>query len=278
MAKRTNLEISERDGSGFEIDLDLDTKFNKLQKLEDKNLQIVKPEDIPSHIKYQLELLTGEADFLETTPISKQQLDKLIKNTDILLSGYKSTTMLCSSKCMLIERCPLATIDRAPFQLGKIKENCPVELKLIETFYNDTIRSYADRHDKEIEEIEKDTFICKLISELAELHIYENRLLTKMADEGMTSEFVAGINNNGDVATNTDESPLFRMVKYVNSRRAQIYKILLLTPEMELKKKKSAANFNRMQREKDITDRAKRVLQEKTLFDYKNKELTRQPI
>ena len=186
--------------------------------------------------------------------------------------------MLCSSKCMLIERCPLATINRAPFQMGKVKENCPVELKLIESFYNDTLRSYADRHDKEIADIEKDTFICKLISELAELHIYENRLLTKMAEEGMTSEYAVNINNSGEVATNTDESPLFRMVKYVNSRRAQIYKILLLTPEMELKKKKSTANFNRMQKEKDITDRAKRVLQEKTIFDFKNKELTRQPI
>lgn len=221
---------------------ELKLRLAAISKRETRSLAPVDITEIPQAIREQIDILTNQKNYLAENPISRIQLRRLMSSSVALTSGlHQSSAMICNDKCLLQDRCPLAIIDQAPYMLGDMNITCPVEQRMLDEYFNRYVENYANRQGVSSQSIHDDLFTRDLLSELAETHILENRVNTKMASDGMLAEEVGGMNNDGQVATNLVESPLFAIKKYFKRRRSEIMKMLLLTPEMELKKRQPVA-------------------------------------
>jgi hypothetical protein len=126
----------------------------------------------------------------------------------------------------------------------------------------DYVYAYANRQNQTStnEEVRGNRFVMDLIGELIETHIMENRINTKMARDGILVDQAVAINNEGEMATNQEVSPLFRIKMQLKKKRENIFKQLLLSPEMELKRKIVDKITDPASKSSDITTRAKSIL------------------
>lgn len=238
-------------------------KMRAVKRKEASALTTVTPGDIPKEIRDQIAVLTGDPDFLSHNQINQQQLRRLLQANNILLGGvHRSVAMICNDGCMLRDRCPLFILGQAPYQQGNNDSECPVEHQIITQMEGDYVYAYANRQNQNStnEEVRGNRFVMDLIGELIETHIMENRINTKMARDGILVDQAVAINNEGEMATNQEVSPLFRIKMQLKKKRENIFKQLLLSPEMELKRKIVDKITDPASKSSDITTRAKSIL------------------
>lgn len=239
-------------------------KMRSVKRKETAALTLVTPGDIPKEIRDQITVLTGDPDFLSNHQINNQQLRRLLQANNVLLGGvHRSVAMICNDGCMLRDRCPLFILGQAPYQQGNTDSECPVEHQIITQMEGDYVYAYANRQNQNStdEDVRGNRFVMDLISELIETHIMENRINTKMARDGILVDMAVAINNEGEMATNQEVSPLFKIKMQLKKKRENIFKQLLLSPEMELKRKIVDKITDPASKSSDITTRAKSILE-----------------
>lgn|SRR6185436_14721162 len=267
MASAGNTNAPEEGVEWSELDDDLeeleDSSYAEVQRREQTALEFVEPEKVPQVIIDQLTAITGDANYLTHHRITNQQLKRLQQTGGILTGGvHRSSAMICTPNCMLKDRCPLHIMNRAPFQLAENDSECPVEQQLITQMETDYVEAYASRKNAEVstEEVRGNRFIMDLIRELVETTILEQRINTKLARDGLLIDFAVAINNEGEMATNQDVSPLYKVKMGIVKRREGLRKQLLLTPEMELKKKIVDRIADPVSRDSSLTEKTKNLL------------------
>lgn len=247
----------------------------RVARLEATSREIVSPDDIPREIHEAIDGLTGISGYLETKRITNWQLQKMIRSASSLGGGvHKSAAIICSDRCILTSRCLLAIssmnvdgqIDWDEMPVGL---DCPQESQVANKYEDSYVVAYAEKSEQEAEDVQRDPFVMQLISELVEGHLLEQRLNTKLAEEGggLMMDEAVGINNEGEVATHMKESPLFKMKTYLKKRRSEILKLLLLSPEARLKGKVLKRLADPSTAQSAITERAKSFLQGKLIED-----------
>lgn len=274
MASKRNPELPEEanEWGGLEGEPEQETlsqkkqllkRVNALKSRETKALGVVDVDDIPTQLKDKIIALTGDKNFFRNNSITNHQLQRLIQTGSVLAGGlHRSAVMICNDGCMLKDRCPLHILGKAPYQLKQEDAECLVEHDIVSVYEQDYVEAYARREGRETtpDDIRSNRFVMDLIHELVETYIIENRINTKMAKEGMLMEQAIAINNEGDMATTPDVSPLFRVKMTIKRKREVLLKQLLLTPEMELKKKVADAVADPANRASGLTKRAQDII------------------
>jgi len=223
----------------------LKDKIRNVQRKEERALAEIS--EVSEEVSSLIDTLTGQTGYLDNHKLTNYQLERLTKVIGILGGGYfRSIALICNENCTLLSRCPLAIIhsdnhgtinwDNMP---ADRRLECPVEHEILTTLENQYLTAYADRQTVSVEEVRSDPFIYGLIGELAETYVLEARINTRLAEDGgsLLAEEAIGINNEGEIATHLKESPLFGVKQKLKRTRDGLLKRLLLTPEMELKKK-----------------------------------------
>jgi len=234
---------------------------------ENINLSYVNAASIPEKLSKQIDILLNTKDYLKYNKITNYQLKKLLQTQNILMDGYHKTSVsFCTEHCLIQERCPLAILDRAPYQINEEDEleECPVETTIIDQKVDQYVQALAEKQKLEIEDVKRNPFIMELIGEIAESYIIENRINTELALKGMLIDTVGAMSNTGEVAYNKTVHPLYHVKINIKKTREAKLKMLLLTPEMELKSK--IKNADPSSKASDITKRAKLLLEEDTEF------------
>lgn len=241
---------------------------------ENIDLSYVDISSIPEKLSNQIDVLLGSKNYLKHNKITHYQLKKLLQTQNILMDGYHKTSVaFCTEHCLIQERCPLAILERAPFQICEEDEleECPVETTIIEQKVEQYVFAIAEKQKLEIDEVKRNPFIMELIGEIAESYIIENRINTELALKGMLIDVVGAMSNTGEVAYNKTVHPLYHVKINIKKTREAKLKMLLLTPEMELKSK--VKNADPSSKASDITKRAKVILEENST-DFFDKPAT----
>ncbi len=227
------------------------------------DLSVVDISNIPQKLKDQIDVLVGVKDYLIHNKITNYQLKKLLQTQNILMDGYHKTSVaFCTEHCLIQERCPLAILERAPFQINEEEhlEECPVETTIIDQKVEQYVVAIAEKQKIDIHDVKRNPFVMELIGEIAESYIIENRINTELALKGMLIDIVGAMSNTGEVAYNKTVHPLYHIKINIKKTREAKLKMLLLTPEMELKSK--VKNSDPSSKASDITKRARVILDE----------------
>jgi len=230
-------------------------EIEKVKKKETAMTELVPVDEIPEELRQEIINLTGNENIWDDQPVTRYQLKRLQASRMSFRGGYyKTSIMICSDKCMVKERCPLVAISQMP-----VGRDCPVEEHLIETYIDDYATAIAGRQSTDKETLMSDMIVRNLIGELATSHIIENRLNTKMAKDGMIERiYVGGAENGGAAHFREEETIPSKKLEQIKKRRDIVYRQLLATPEMELKKK--AIGRDASSKAGEVLDKANEIL------------------
>ena len=173
-----------------------------------------------------------DSDELEMTEYAVKRLKKQMKAA--ALGPITAVAMICTGeKCQVNTTCPYWKANIAP-----IGEECLVEKTLI--------REWVERYVDEFQVDLSRTTEVHLVSELAELSVYERRINSYIAIHNpmMMQENVSGVDQYGNPFYNLDISKAFEIKGKLKQQRMKILDAMLATRDRKAKLVVAAANVS----------------------------------
>lgn len=173
------------------------------------------------------EVLQTSEDFSQIE-LNTEQQKRLQKHMASMSTGaYAAVPLICSEKCPFKQKCPLFLDKKAPFGL-----RCPIEELLLRKIVVQYIEEFDIDPSSRTE--------LSLVSELAEIEIYQMRISSLMA----SSEEYAGLmitqdhagTMDGDIISKLEVNPLVDLKDRLMARRHRILKLLVADPQEKYKK------------------------------------------
>lgn len=167
--------------------------------------------------------------------LSEEELLR-VKNTMLsFTAGVNAAVPLTctANSCAFKNTCPFFQINKAP--LGR---PCLVESQLIEYWTAEYLNEFNVDPNKLTE--------MHMVSELAELNIYEMRITKYIAENHQTllQEVVTGIDTAGNIITNLDISKSFDLKERIKKQRMKVLEALMATRKENIKIAVQVASTN----------------------------------
>lgn len=182
-----------------------------------------------------LSLLDPDIEDYGEIEISEHKLAKIKRQMKTASMGPISTVaMICTgSQCQIKEMCPYWKNEAVP--LG---EACLVEAQLI--------REWVERYITEFSVDVTRTTELQLVSELAEISVYERRINSYISIHSpmMLQEVVAGVDSQGNAFYNLDIAKAFEIKDRLKKQRMKILDAMLATRDRKAKLVVAAASAN----------------------------------
>ena len=182
-----------------------------------------------------LSLLDPDIEDYGEIEISEHKLAKIKRQMKTASIGPISTVaMICTgSQCQIKEMCPYWKNEAVP--LG---ETCLVEAQLI--------REWVERYMVEFNVDVNKTTELQLVSELAEISVYERRINSYISINSpmMLQEVVAGVDSQGNAYYNLDIAKAFEIKDRLKKQRMKILDAMLATRDRKAKLVVAAASAN----------------------------------
>ena len=182
-----------------------------------------------------LSLLDPDIEDYGEIEISEHKLAKIKRQMKTASIGPISTVaMICTgSQCQIKEMCPYWKNEAVP--LGEI---CLVEAQLI--------REWVERYIIEFSVDISRTTELQLVSELAEISVYERRINSYISINSpmMLQEVVAGVDSQGNAYYNLDIAKAFEIKDRLKKQRMKILDAMLATRDRKAKLVVAAASAN----------------------------------
>jgi hypothetical protein len=207
------------------------TKSDKMVKI--KAGGIVKRDDGSETKDSMLALLEPDINDYGEIELSERKLERLKKQIKTASIGpISAVAMICTgSKCQVKEMCPYWKNDVAP--LG---EECLLEKNLI--------REWIERYMIEFNVDHTKTTEVQLVSELAEIAVYERRINSYISINTpmLLVETVSGIDQMGNPFYNIDIAKAFEIKDRLKKQRMKILDAMLATRDRKAKIVVAAVN------------------------------------
>ena len=179
--------------------------------------------------------LAPQYDRYSEIQLSEEEVKKVKASMASMTAGVNAAVPLtCSgNSCAFKNTCPFYQINKAP-----IGRPCLVESQLIEYW----TAEYLDEFDVNPNKITE----MHMVSELAELNIYEMRITKYIAENHQTllQEVVTGIDSAGNIITNLDISKSFDLKERIKKQRMKVLEALMATRKENIKVAVQVANTN----------------------------------
>jgi hypothetical protein len=158
--------------------------------------------------------------------LTEEEVEKVKKTMRGMTAGVNSVVPLqCSgNECAFKATCPYMQIRKAP-----VGRACLVESQLIE-YWTDQYLTEFDVDPSKLTEMH-------LVSELAELNIYEMRITKYIAETHQTllQEVITGVDATGNVLSNLDVAKSFDLKERIKKQRMKVLEALMATRRERVK-------------------------------------------
>lgn len=180
-----------------------------------------------------LSLLDPDIEDYGELEISELKLSKIKRQLKTALIGpISAVAMICTgSQCQVKEMCPFWKNDVAP-----VGEECLLEKNLIREW----VERYIDEFNVDITR----TTELQLVSELAEIAVYERRINSYISINSpmLLQEVVAGVDQAGNAYYNLDIAKAFEVKDRLKKQRMKILDAMLATRDRKAKLVVAAAS------------------------------------
>jgi len=183
----------------------------------------------PSRMVKRLTSLSGlelkdYSELFENLPEDRRrEIEQRFRRFSIGASAHTPLTCPASDICPHWEKCPYANAGVVDKIIG---QDCPVEMQI----FVDTVNKLL----KQFEVTEDDYIQLQLITEYAELEIYDTRMgnqLSRNKHAGLIVEETAGMAVNGQTYEKTEISRAWTVKERVKNRKDKIMNMLIATPK-----------------------------------------------
>lgn len=173
-----------------------------------------------------LEKLNPDEESYKEITIPEVRLNRLKKQLSTAAIGpISSVAMICTGeRCQVKETCPYWKNDLAP-----IGELCLLETQLIREW----VERYVDEFNVDVNK----TTEFQLVTELAEISVYERRVNSYIAIHNpvLLQDVVSGVDGMGNPYYNTEVSRAFEVKERLKKQRMKILDAMLATRDRKAK-------------------------------------------